>query len=33
VFTLWHSVKRWKYVAIGGDDAANNAPSLFSLKG
>lgn len=33
VFTLWHSVKRWSYVAIGGDDAANNAPSLFSLKG
>lgn len=32
VFTLWHSVKRWGYVAIGGDDAANDAPFLFSLK-
>ena len=26
VFTLWHSVERWSYVAIGGDDAANDAP-------
>lgn len=32
VFTLWHSVKRWSYVAIGGDDAANDAPFLSSLK-
>lgn len=30
-FTLWHGVERWSYVAIGGDDAAKDAPLVCSL--